>query len=249
MTYCLGMKTHEGLVLASDSRSNAGHDQVNTCRKMFTFATPGERAFGVLTSGSLSLSQSTMTLLSRDFNAGRGLATTENFYDAARCVGEYVRQVAEIDRAALERDEYSFNVHFLVAGQIKGEEPQLYLIYPQGNPLRATRETPFLQIGEYKYGRPIIERGLVYASTTLECAAKYALLSFDATMRSNATVGPPIEMLLYRRDSLVFDRYRRFAADDPELLSIHRQWELSLRGAVEALPEIQFQDGLPRAIP
>lgn len=243
------MKTHQGLVLASDSRSNAGHDQVNTCRKMFTFVSPGERAFVLLTSGSLSLSQSVLTLVSRDFNEGNGLARAESFYDAVRGVGEYVRQVADLDRVALERDEYSFNVHFLVAGQIRGDEPQLYLVYPQGNPLRATRETPFLQLGEYKYGRPIIERGLVYASTTLETAAKYALLSFDATMRSNVTVGPPIEMLLYKRDSLTFDRYRRFAGDDPELLSIHRQWERSLRGAVETLPEIHFESGLPRPLP
>lgn len=249
MTYCVGMKTHQGLVLASDSRSNAGHDQVNTCRKMFTFVTPGERAFALLTSGSLSLSQSIITLLSRDFAAGTGLATAESFYDAARCVGEYVRKVADIDRAALERDGYSFNVHILVGGQIAAEEPQLYLIYPEGNPLRATRETPFLQIGEYKYGRPILERGVVYSSTTLESAAKYALLSFDATMRSNVTVGPPIEILLYKRDSLSFDQYRCFAAGDQELLLIHGQWERSLRSAIEALPEIRFEDGLPRPIP
>lgn len=249
MTYCLGMKTHQGLVLASDSRSSAGHDQVNTCRKMFTFVTPGERAFVLLTSGSLSLSQSIITLLGRDFDAGKGLATADNFYDAVRCVGEYVRLVAEMDRAALERDKYSFNVHVLMGGQIIGDEPQLYMLYPQGNPLRATRETPFLQIGEYKYGRPIIERGVIYPSTTLETAAKYALLSFDATMRSNVTVGPPIEMLLYRRDSLNFDRYRRFAGNDPELLLIHSQWERSLRSAVETLPEISFESGLPEPLP
>jgi putative proteasome-type protease len=245
MTYCVGIKTHEGLVLASDSRSNAGYDQVNTCRKMYTFVKPGERAFAVLTSGSLSLTQSTMTLLRRDFRAGIGLATAENFYDAVRCVGEYVRKVAEIDRAPLEKDEYHFNIHLLVAGQIRGEEPQLYLIYPQGNPLIVTAETPFLQIGEYKYGRPIIERGVVYSSTTLEAAAKYALLSFDATMRSNVTVGPPIEMLLYRNNDLDFGNYRCFAADDPQLISIHRQWERSLRSAVEALAEIEFNACLP----
>lgn len=249
MTYCVGMKTQRGLVLASDSRSNAGHDQVNTCRKMFTFVIPGERAFVLLTSGSLSLSQSIITLLTRDFNAGSGLATAETFYDAVRCVGEYVRKVSDIDRPALERDDYSFNVHILVGGQIKGDEPQLYLVYPQGNPLRATRETPFLQIGEYKYGRPIIERGLVYSATTLETAAKYALLSFDATMRSNVTVGPPIEMLVYRRDSLDFDRYRCFPADDSELLLIHQHWERLLRTAVEALPDISFESGLPEPLP
>lgn len=245
MTYCVGIKTHEGLVLASDSRSNAGYDQVNTCRKMYTFVLPGERAFAVLTSGSLSLTQSTMTLLHREFKEGEGLAKAENFYDAVRCIGEYVRRVSELDRAALEKDDYHFNIHLLVAGQIRGEDPQLYLIYPQGNPLIVTAETPFLQIGEYKYGRPIIERGVVYNSTTLESAAKYALLSFDATMRSNVTVGPPIEMLLYRNNDLDFGNYRCFSADDPQLTSIHRQWERSLRTAVEALPEIEFNACLP----
>ena len=135
MTYCVGIKTHEGLVLAADSRSNAGHDQVNVCRKMYTFAKPGERAFAILASGSLSLTQSAITLLRQDFNAGKGLATAETFYDAVRIVGEYVRRVADVDRAALEKDDYNFNIHLIIGGQIKGEPPQLYLVYPQGNPL------------------------------------------------------------------------------------------------------------------
>ena len=240
MTYCVGIKTHQGLVMASDSRSNAGHDQVNVCRKMHTFARPGERAFVILTSGGLSLTQSAITLLRQDFNDGKGLATAGTFYDAVRCVGEYVRRVAEMDRAALEADGCSFNIHLLIGGQIKGEAPQLYLIYPQGNPLAVTNETPFLQIGEFKYGRPILERGLVYSKTTLESAALYALLSFDATMRSNATVGPPIEMMIYRNDRLEFDEYCCLGADDPQMIAIHKQWESALRNAVEALPEIEF---------
>jgi len=247
MTYCVGIKTHQGLVMASDSRSNAGYDQVNTCRKMYTFVKPGERAFVILTSGSLSLTQSAMTLLRRDFNAGTGLATAENFYDAVRVIGDYVRRVSDMDRAALEKDDYNFNIHLLVGGQIKGEEPQLYMVYPQGNPLMATHETPYLQIGEYKYGRPIIERGILHSSTTLESAAMYALLSFDATMRSNVTVGPPIEILLYSNNALEFDEYRCFEADDPQLSSIHSQWEHSLRNAVEALPKIEFNACLPNS--
>lgn len=123
---------------------------------------------------------------------------------------------------------------------MKGEQPCLYLIYPQGNPLSATIDSPYLQIGECKYGRPILDRGIEYGSTSLEVAAIYALLSFDAAMRSNVTVGPPIEMLLYRNDTLEFDRYRRFAADDVELSQIHRSWERSLRRAVEDLPKIHF---------
>lgn len=240
MTYCVGIKTHQGLVMASDSRSNAGSDQVNVCRKMHTFAKPGERAFVILSSGSLSLTQSVLTLLRKDFNEGKGLAAAESFYEAVRVVGDYIRRVAEMDRAALEKDEYGFNIHLLVGGQIKGEATQLYLIYPQGNPLMVTNETPFLQIGEYKYGRPILERGLVYSKTTLESAALYALLSFDATMRSNVTVGPPIEIMIYRNDQLEFDEYCCLQADDPQMASIHKQWEHALRNAVEALPEIQF---------
>jgi putative proteasome-type protease len=247
MTYCVGIKTHQGLVLASDSRSNAGHDQVNVCRKMYTFATPGERAFAILTSGSLSLTQSAITLLRQDFNAGKGLATAETFYDAVRTVGEYIRRVSDMDRAALEKDDYNFNIHMIIGGQIKGEAPQLYLVYPQGNPLMVTNGTPFLQIGEFKYGRPILERGLVYSRTSLEAAALYALLSFDATMRSNVTVGPPIEILVYRNNRLEFDEYRCFDANDPQMLDIHKQWEQSLRNAVEALPEIEFSACLPNS--
>ncbi len=244
MTYCVGIMTHEGLILASDSRTNAGYDQVNTCRKMHTFVEPGQRAFVILTSGSLSLTQSVITLLRDDFEAGRGLARVATMYAAARVVGDAVRRVSELDRAALERDDYNFNIHLVLGGQVKGERPDLYLIYPQGNPLNATQDSPYLQIGEVKYGRPILDRGIVYGSTTLEVAAKYALLSFDAAMRSNITVGPPVELLVYRNDSLDLNCYRRFKADDLELQTIHAQWEQSLRRAVEDLPDIRF-DGHP----
>jgi putative proteasome-type protease len=240
MTYCLGIATHEGLVMASDSRTNAGYDQVNVCRKMHTFVRPDERAMVLLTSGSLSITQSVVTLLRSQFDEGEGLASAESLYAAARVVGDCVRRVAEVDRAALERDDYTFNIHLLLGGQIKGEPPKLYLIYPQGNPLSATEDSPYLQLGECKYGRPILDRGIEYGVTTLDTAAKYALLSLDATMRSNVTVGPPIELLVYRKDSLVLDTYRRFAATDQDLNAIHAVWEQSLRRAVEQLPQIDF---------
>jgi putative proteasome-type protease len=123
---------------------------------------------------------------------------------------------------------------------VKGEPPNLYLIYPQGNPLRATEDSPYLQLGECKYGRPILDRG-VDSSTSLEVAAKYALLSLDATMRSNVTVGPPIELVLYRKDSFELTEYRRFLGSDQDLTNIHSAWEQSLRRAVEQLPEIEFR--------
>ena len=240
MTYCLGIMTKKGLVMASDSRTNAGYDQVNVCRKMHTFVTPGERVFVLLASGSLSCTQSVVSLLRRDFEMGRGLAGAGTFYDAARVVGEQIRRVSALDRQALEQDDYKFNVHFILGGQIRGEPHDLYLLYPQGNPLRSSEDCPFLQIGECKYGRPILDRGIRYDRTTLDDAARYALISIDSTMRSNVTVGPPIDLLVYGRDELGLSRYRRFTERDPDLMAIHTQWEQALRRAVHELPLIQF---------
>ena len=240
MTYCLGIITKDGLVLASDSRTNAGYDQVNVCRKLHIFERPDDRVFVLLTSGSLSCSQSIVTLLDRDFRAGEGLAAAETFYDAARAVGDQVRRVAEVDRDALARDSYSFNVHCLLAGQIRDQDHDLYLIYPQGNPLRATEESPFLQIGECKYGRPILDRAIRYRRTSLSEAARCALISLDSTMRSNVTVGPPIDLLVYAKGDLRISRYRRFEERDPDLLAVREQWELALQKAARALPIIRF---------
>jgi putative proteasome-type protease len=241
MTYCLSIMTQEGLVMASDSRTNAGFDDLNVARKMHTFVQPDERVFIILCSGSLSLSQSVMNLLRSSFDSGEGLAQAKSMYEAAREVGEAIRQISDLDRASLERDSYNFNVHLLLGGQVRGEAPRSFLIYPQGNPLSSTEDSPFLQLGEYKYGRPILDRGIVFQSTSLKSAAKYALLSFDATMRSNVTVGPPIELLLYTKDSFQLDCYRRLHADDRELETIHALWERSLRNAVEDLPDLTFE--------
>jgi putative proteasome-type protease len=242
MTYCLGIVTHEGLVMASDSRTNAGLDQVNICRKMYTFVEPGERVLVICASGSLSLTQSVITLLRRDFEAGVGLATAPSLYDACRVIGEQVHRVSEIDREALERDEYKFNIHLLLGGQIRGEGHGLYLVYPQGNPLSATEDSPFLQIGECKYGRPILDRGIRYEHTTLEEAAKYALISIDSTIRSNVTVGPPIDMLLYPTGQFNISQRRRMTGKDPDLLDVHVRWEQALRKAVQELPPIRFDE-------
>jgi putative proteasome-type protease len=243
MSYCVGIKTRQGLVLASDSRTNAGMDHVSICRKLHTFVQPGERVFILLTSGSLSASQSIRTLLRGDFEAGQGLAAAGSLYEAARCAGEQVRKVAELDRAALERDGMAFNVHLILGGQIRGQEPDLYLIYPQGNPIKATEDSPYLQIGETKYGRPILDRGLRYAGTTLEEAAKYAVISLDSTMRSNVTVGPPIDLVLYAADELRIRRQVRLGANDPQLQTIHAMWEQALRQAVQSLPALRFPEG------
>jgi putative proteasome-type protease len=241
MTYCLGIWTRHGLVMASDSRINAGHDQVNVARKMHTFVQPGERVFVLLSSGSLSCCQSILTLLRRDFERGEGLAQSASLYDAARVIGEQVRRVSEMDRPSLERDDFKFNVNLILGGQVRGEQPGLSLIYPQGNPLQASEDSPYLQIGETKYGRPILDRGIRFERTTLEEAAKYALLSLDSTMRSNVTVGPPIDLLAYGVDELEITRQRRFPAGDADLVKIGARWEQALRQAVGRLPQIRFR--------
>jgi len=227
--------------MASDSRTNAGHDQVNVSRKMHLFEQPGERVFVLLSSGSLSCTQSIITQLRRDFDQGKGLAQAPSLYDAARIIGEEVRRVSDLDRAALERDEFKFNVNLILGGQVRGESPGLFIIYPQGNPLQASEDSPYLQIGETKYGRPILDRGIRFDKTTLEEAAKYALLSLDSTMRSNVTVGPPIDLLAYEVDELEVTRRRRFPAGDPDLVKIGVRWEQALRQAVARLPQITFR--------
>jgi len=246
MTYCVGIRTHQGLVLASDSRTNSGIDQVEVCRKMHNFVIPGERMFTILSSGSLSLTQSVMTRLEQEFRAGDGLASAANFYEAARCVGSQVRAVGSLDREFMERDGINFSVNLLVGGQIKRESPQLYLIYAQGNPLRCTRLSPFLQIGESKYGRPILDRGIRFGETTLDQAVTYAIISLDSTMRSNVAVGPPIDLLVYSNDDLAVKRYRRLEASDPELGEIRCSWEQALKHAITTVPQIDFSAAPPR---
>ena len=241
MTYCLGIVTKEGLVMAGDSRTNAGNDQVHVVRKMHTFCKPGERAFVLLSSGSLSCSQSIMTLLKREFDQGEGLADAETMYDAARAVGNTLRKVANMDRDDLERDGFTFNVNLLLGGQIGTDPHELFIVYPQGNPLRASEDCPFLQIGETKYGRPILDRGVRFDKTTLQDAARYALISIDSTMKSNATVGPPIDLLMYRSGELDVKRRRRLDNDDPLLMDVRLRWDRALRDAMASLPVINLQ--------
>jgi putative proteasome-type protease len=210
---------------------------------MHVFVQPGERVFVLLSSGSLSCTQSTITLLRRDFEQGTGLAQAPSLYDAARIIGAQIRRVADMDRMALERDDFKFNVNLILGGQVRGEAPGLFIIYPQGNPLQASEDSPYLQIGETKYGRPILDRGIRFEKTTLEEASKYALLSLDSTMRSNVTVGPPIDLLAYGVDELDVTRQRRFPAGDPDLVKIGMRWEQALRQAVGRLPQIRFRAG------
>ncbi|CAN5137051.1 proteasome-type protease [soil metagenome] len=241
MSYCLAILTKQGLVMASDSRTNAGLDQANTARKLFEFVIPGERAIVLVSSGGLSITQSVLAILRSEFEAGRGLATAETMYHAARAVGAAVRKVDKLDRDHLERDNIAFNVNFLLGGQIRGEATQLFMIYPQGNPLQATPDCPYLQIGETKYGKPILDRAVKYDTTSLEQAAKLAIISIDSTMRSNLTVGPPIDLVAYSPDELKLTKKLRMQVDNPQLVLVRTQWEQELRAAAERLPAIRFE--------
>ena len=253
MTYCVGIMTRDGLVMASDSRSNASYDQVNVCRKMHTFVDPGERVFVLLTSGSLSCSQSIITLLRRDFDQGTGLAAAGSMYDAARVVGDQVRRVSAIDRQALEQDDYKFNVHILLAGQIRGQPHDLYLIYPQGNPLRATEDSPVppdrrvqIRPPDPRPRRPLRPH---HARRRRALRPDLARLD-DALERHGRPADRPARL---RPGRAAITRQRRFVDKDPDLLAIHAQWEQALRKAVQELPPVRFdaggrrrRDGRPR---
>uniref|UniRef100_B8HMI8 20S proteasome A and B subunits n=1 Tax=Cyanothece sp. (strain PCC 7425 / ATCC 29141) TaxID=395961 RepID=B8HMI8_CYAP4 len=246
MTYCLGILTHSGLVMAADSRTNAGVDYVSNYQKLFDLSQPGERVILLCTAGNLSMTQGILTLLRRDLKAQAevSLHTLPNMYEVARYIGHKTRHVLDENRTWLQQDKIDYQCSLLLGGQIKGEEPALYLIYSQGNFLQATRETPFLQIGETKYGKPILDRTLSY-ETPLGDVAKCALLSIDSTMKSNISVGPPINMVMYEKDSFTLRHQLQLKPGDPFLIQVRKYWEESLRKAFREMPEIDWSGVAP----
>lgn len=249
MTYCLGLITRQGLVMAADSLTNAGVDYISNYQKLFDFSQPGERVILICTAGNLSMSQGILTLLRKDLKvqAEVNLHTLPTMYDIARYIGQKSRQMLDENRAWLQQDKIDFQCSFLLAGQIRGEEPCLFLIYSQGNCLQATQETPFLQIGETKYGKPILDRTLTY-ETTLEDAAKCALLSIDSTMKSNISVGPPINLVMYHRDSFLIHHRLQLPLGDPYLIKVRKYWEGSLRRAFEHMPPMDWHQSLAEGL-
>ncbi|MEQ8466404.1 peptidase [Coleofasciculus sp. E2-BRE-01] len=242
MTYCLGIINRFGIVLAADSRTNAGVDYISTYNKLFDFSLPGERAIVICTSGNLSITQGVINRLHRDLQSQEELNihSLPNMYEVTRYIGSKLRQIQDQDRPWLERDRIDFNCSLLVGGQIRGEAPQLYLIYTQGNFIQATLETPFLQIGETKYGKPILDRTLTY-DMPLEAVAKCALLSIDSTMKSNISVGPPINLVMYEAGTFMARQKLQLRLGDPYLAKIRKLWEDSLRRAFESMPNIEWQ--------
>ncbi|MGC1712131.1 MAG: peptidase [Methyloceanibacter sp.] len=226
MTYCIGILLDEGVVLASDSRTNAGIDRVSTFRKMFTFEKPGDRFFALLTAGNLSLTQGVISLLTEWLNCEdpeRDLYAVGSMFGAARVVGTALREVHKIDGGYLQQRDVDFSGSFILAGQLKGGQLRLFLIYDAGNFIEAMGDTIYFQIGEVKYGKPILDR-IIRRGTSLSDAAKCALISFDSTMRSNVSVGPPLDLLIYRRGSLKKNFTIRLEDDDPYLQAIRDGW-------------------------
>ncbi|MGK7912635.1 MAG: peptidase [Synechococcus sp.] len=241
MTYCLGIINSNGIVMAADSRTNAGLDYISTYNKMFDFSVPNERVIVMCASGNLSITQGVVNRIQREIEteATPNLHTVESMFDVAAYIGRKSREVQDIDRPWMEKDKIDFHCNFLLGGQIRGEEPQLYMVYTQGNFIRATPETPFLQIGEMKYGKPILDRTITY-DTPIEDIAKCALLSIDSTMKSNISVGPPINLMMYKTDELVIQNTLQLRLGDPYLAKIRRRWETSVRAAFESMPNIEW---------
>jgi putative proteasome-type protease len=243
MTYCLSLQCHEGLVFLSDSRTSAGVDNVTIHSKMRVYELRGQRVFCLLSSGNLSITQSVISLIERDIEMGREdpnldtLLNRTNFLETVHYVGQLLREVRRMHAEALDRAGISFNSNFILGGQIEKQPPEIYQIYPEGNAIHASSESPFLQIGELKYGKPILDR--VFTSrTTLAEAAKLGLLSLDATARSNLSVGTPFEMLAYRVDSLEVGHRIKFEENDPYLRMVCDRWQEGLIQLVHNIPEL-----------
>lgn len=240
MTYCIGIALDKGLVFCSDSRTNAGIDQVSTYSKMHTFGIDGERQFVLLSAGNLATTQAVVHQLRHDIRTDGecSLMTVQGLAEAADYIGE-----VSLKRQAryLEGGQSTFDpkVTFIFGGQLAGEAPGIFLIYPEGNYITTSRDHPFLQIGESKYGKPILDR-VITPGTSIEEAAKCAIVSMDSTVRSNLSVGPPIELRVYETDTYMPGRYLKFEEDAPYLRQLARSWNQKVIEAFAALPDIHW---------
>ncbi|MCC7045542.1 MAG: peptidase [Alphaproteobacteria bacterium] len=241
MTYCIGMLLKDGVVMLSDSRTNAGVDNIATFRKMTVWEQPGERVIALMTSGNLAVSQAVVTHLDEGLGEGGDtIMTVPSMFRAAQLVGQAVRAVyTEVGSTLEAKEPGAFNVAFLLGGQIKGRRCRLFQVYAAGNFIHASDRTPFFQIGEHKYGKPILDRALAY-ETDLRVAAKLALLSMDSTLRSNLSVGLPLDLMIYRADSLKTEIRRTIDDGDPYFEEIRQGWSSALRNAIKAMPDVPW---------
>jgi putative proteasome-type protease len=239
MTYCVGMLLDEGLVFLADSRTSAGVDHISTFRKLYVFERPGDRVLVLMTAGNLAITQSMVSLLREELDlpgSGPTLHSVPNLYEAARCVGDALRRVHERDAPSLKAHDIDFSASFILGGEIRGEAPRLFHIYAAGNFIEATPETLYFQIGESKYGKPIIDR-IVQPSTSLPLAAKCALISMDSTIRSNLSVGLPLDLALVRRGELRLGMHLSIDREHEYFGMIRERWGDALRQAFSDLPD------------
>jgi putative proteasome-type protease len=245
MTYCVAMKVNQGLVFLADSRTNAGVDQVSAFRKLTVFERPGERMLVLMSAGNLAITQSVRQIVCDTRAAAQdGVWRTASLFDAARAIGEAVREVRERDGEALQEAGIEFNCSFLLGGQIRGEEPRLFHVYSAGNFIEATAESPYFQIGESKYGKPIVDR-VVTLETPLGEAAKCALISMDSTLRSNISVGLPLDLLVYEAGSLRVTKFVRIDESNAYLQMIRATWGARLRQVFGEIPDPAWRDAPP----
>jgi putative proteasome-type protease len=240
MTYCAGILVDQGLVMIADTRTNAGLDNVSTFRKLNTFVVPGERVLALASAGNLAVSQSVVSLLAEGLeNPKTGeietLDQAPTLFRAAQFIGRVIRHVRAYDAKGLEEAALAFDVSFLFGGQIRGGPMRLYMIYAAGNFIECGQDAPFLQIGEHKYGKPILDRAVKF-STDIYDALKIGLISMDSTMRSNLGVGLPIDIAVIRRDALATEVAHRIEAGEPYFHDLRERWSAALRAAHMAIP-------------
>ncbi len=242
MTYCVGILLKDGIILASDSRTHAGVDNFAKFCKMTVFERPGDRVLVLLSSGNLAGTQAVISVLKQRSEVTNGppnLWTARTMFDVVVLVSDAVRDIERRDAPFLESSPISFNASFIVGGQLKGEPPRLFRIYAEGNFIEAGDDTPLIQTGEAKYGKPIIDRVLT-PSTTLADATKCVLVSFDSTMSSNLSVGMPIDLVCYERDSLEIRKRRRFNEGDAYFTALRTDWSEGVRKVFQELPELEW---------
>ena len=239
MTYCVGVLLNEGIVFGSDSRTHAGVDDFASFCKMTVFERPGDRVLVLLSSGSLAGTQAVISVLTQRAEVDEGppnLWNAGTMFNVACVVSDAMRAIEQRDKPHLEKNALSFNASFILGGQIRGEPMRLFRIYAEGNFIEAGADTPFFQTGEAKYGKPIMDR-VIDQSTSLSDAAKCVLVSFDSTMRSNLSVGMPIDLICYERDALAVRKRRRFEQGDPTFGALSKKWSEGVRAAFKELPD------------
>lgn len=238
MTYCLAIKVNTGLVFAADTRTNAGVDRVATYRKLYTYGNGRTHALVLLSSGNLATTQALAETVNRSTLDADGIFSDRSLYDSAERIGQYLLDIIRRGSEQPTNQGIDFSANIILGGQIQGEAPRLFHIYPQGNFIEASVETPFLQIGEEKYGKPILDR-IIRPDTTIDRALICALLSLDSTMKSNLTVDMPLDILLYRNDTFDLTRARRIERGDQDFLALRNYWGEGLMRLINDFQPLQ----------